>query len=78
MPCGWKCGAELTATQIRAHFATCPNRPRDTLEYLKRLVSGKTIEVQAKLDEHAMKDKILELEQQLSASQNATRASNPR
>jgi len=27
MPCGWKCGAELTAALIRTHFKTCPKRP---------------------------------------------------
>lgn len=28
MPCGWGCGALLTARDMRTHFATCPNRPR--------------------------------------------------
>ena len=28
MPCGWGCGAMLTATQIREHFVTCRKRPR--------------------------------------------------
>jgi hypothetical protein len=27
MPCGWSCGASLTARQMRKHFAHCPNRP---------------------------------------------------
>jgi hypothetical protein len=27
MLCGWGCGLQLTATQIRGHFAECPNRP---------------------------------------------------
>ncbi len=27
MPCGWGCGEILTARQMRAHFAICPNRP---------------------------------------------------
>jgi hypothetical protein len=27
MPCGWKCGAKLTASEIREHFTTCPKRP---------------------------------------------------
>jgi hypothetical protein len=28
MPCGWGCGANLTATQMREHFTTCPKRPQ--------------------------------------------------
>lgn len=27
MPCGWKCGARLTATQMRQHFTDCPKKP---------------------------------------------------
>ena len=27
MPCGWKCGARLTAREMRAHFTNCPRRP---------------------------------------------------
>jgi hypothetical protein len=27
MPCGWNCGAYLTATEIRQHFTDCPKRP---------------------------------------------------
>jgi hypothetical protein len=27
MPCGWKCGARLTAVEIRQHFTGCPKRP---------------------------------------------------
>src|SRR5206468_1798008 len=27
MPCGWRCGAECTQNQMRAHFTNCPNRP---------------------------------------------------
>ena len=27
MPCGWGCGAKLTAAEIRTHFTDCPNRP---------------------------------------------------
>jgi hypothetical protein len=26
MPCGWGCGAELTASEIRGHFTSCPLR----------------------------------------------------
>lgn len=26
MPCGWQCGALLTASEMRGHFTTCPNR----------------------------------------------------
>jgi hypothetical protein len=29
MPCGWKCGAELTAVEMREHFTNCPNRPKE-------------------------------------------------
>ncbi len=28
MPCGWKCGKQLTAREMRLHFTTCPNRPK--------------------------------------------------
>lgn len=28
MPCGWRCGARLTATEMRPHFTDCPRRPR--------------------------------------------------
>jgi hypothetical protein len=28
MACGWACGAQLTATQMRRHFNTCPRRPK--------------------------------------------------
>ena len=27
MPCGWGCGANLTAVEIRDHFSHCPSRP---------------------------------------------------
>ena len=27
MPCGWGCGAQLTAVEIREHFTSCPCRP---------------------------------------------------
>lgn len=27
MPCGWGCGAHLTARQMRGHFTGCANRP---------------------------------------------------
>jgi len=27
MLCGWRCGAEHTGYQMRAHFTLCPNRP---------------------------------------------------
>ena len=27
MPCGWNCGARLTAGELRKHFAGCPLRP---------------------------------------------------
>ncbi len=29
MPCGWLCGAELTASQMRTHFTRCSRRPND-------------------------------------------------
>jgi hypothetical protein len=29
MPCGWGCGANLTASTMRAHFTACPRRPGD-------------------------------------------------
>ena len=28
MPCGWGCGARLTAVEMRKHFTDCPRRPR--------------------------------------------------
>ncbi len=27
MPCGWGCGAKLTAREMREHFTTCKRRP---------------------------------------------------
>jgi hypothetical protein len=27
MPCGWGCGTQLTAREMRKHFTTCPRRP---------------------------------------------------
>ena len=27
MPCGWGCGAHLTASEMRRHFTECRNRP---------------------------------------------------
>lgn len=27
MPCGWQCGANLTAVEMRKHFTDCPKRP---------------------------------------------------
>lgn len=27
MPCGWGCGAELTAREMRKHFTECPLKP---------------------------------------------------
>jgi len=27
MPCGWGCGALLSAREMRQHFARCPMRP---------------------------------------------------
>lgn len=27
MPCGWGCGAELTASGLRSHFTLCQKRP---------------------------------------------------
>ncbi len=27
MPCGWECGAKLSASGMRVHFTECPNRP---------------------------------------------------
>ena len=27
MPCGWGCGAQLTARLMRGHFTDCSNRP---------------------------------------------------
>ena len=29
MPCGWRCGAKLTASELRKHFTKCPKRPKD-------------------------------------------------
>ncbi len=29
IPCGWRCGAELTASQMRTHFTRCSRRPKD-------------------------------------------------
>src|SRR5260370_33611984 len=29
MPCGW-CGEALTQAELRAHFVTCPKRPKAT------------------------------------------------
>lgn len=26
MPCGWGCGAQLTARSVREHFTNCPMR----------------------------------------------------
>lgn len=28
MPCGWGCGASLSAREMRGHFTTCPNREK--------------------------------------------------
>jgi hypothetical protein len=28
MPCGWGCGAHLSAGEIRDHFKNCPKRPQ--------------------------------------------------
>lgn len=27
MPCGWRCGAKLTAREMRLHFVSCPRKP---------------------------------------------------
>lgn len=27
MPCGWRCGAQLTAREMRTHFSDCPKKP---------------------------------------------------
>ncbi len=27
MPCGWGCGAVLTAREMREHFTDCPKKP---------------------------------------------------
>lgn len=27
MPCGWGCGRELTAAEMRKHFTVCSSRP---------------------------------------------------
>jgi excisionase family DNA binding protein len=35
MPCGWKCGAKLTNSEMRAHFVTCPKRPNEHIEERK-------------------------------------------
>jgi hypothetical protein len=32
MPCGWGCGARLTAREMREHFTKCPKRPGSTKE----------------------------------------------
>ncbi len=37
MPCGWGCGASLTAAAMRAHFTACAKRPAAGIQYtLKR------------------------------------------
>ena len=28
MPCGWGCGAKLTASEMREHFTRCPKHPK--------------------------------------------------
>jgi hypothetical protein len=28
MLCGWRCGAKLTASQMRTHFTKCIKRPK--------------------------------------------------
>jgi hypothetical protein len=28
MPCGWGCGANLSAREISKHFTACPKRPK--------------------------------------------------
>jgi len=30
MPCGWGCGANLTASEIRGHFTGCARRPKES------------------------------------------------
>lgn len=40
MPCGWGCGAELTATEIREHFTSCPNRAAPVAANLKSKVQA--------------------------------------
>ncbi len=30
MPCGWGCGAHLTARMMREHFTSCPAKPVPT------------------------------------------------
>ncbi len=40
MPCGWKCGAQLTAREIREHFTSCPRRPADVARIAKRARAG--------------------------------------
>jgi hypothetical protein len=32
MPCGWGCGRDLTARQMREHFVTCENKPYGRVE----------------------------------------------
>ncbi len=36
-PCGWGCGANLTAVEDRAHFKTCEKRPKRVKAASKRL-----------------------------------------
>jgi hypothetical protein len=51
MPCGWRCGSRLTASQMRAHFTICPKRlggsrprgpTREELERQARTPGGTT------------------------------------
>jgi hypothetical protein len=28
MPCGWRCGKNLTCSEMRAHFTKCAKRPK--------------------------------------------------
>lgn len=37
MPCGWGCEANLTSTEMRAHFKRCPNRGAETIVTVVRL-----------------------------------------
>jgi hypothetical protein len=36
MRCGCRCGASLTASQLRSHFTSCSNRPRISVKNSER------------------------------------------
>ena len=51
MPCGWGCEANLTSTEMRAHFKRCPNRgggrPSDAVEEYYSPSTRETLRVAA-------------------------------